>query len=76
LAIKFVDFLLRPEVQQKFAEKTGYAPTNKTVQLSEGLQKVMPYGEEAVGSLIRLNSEVVNANKAAWTEEWNKMISR
>lgn len=76
LAIKFIDFLLRPDVQQKFAEKTGYAPTNKTVQLSEDLQQLLPYGEEKVKNLIRLNSEVVNANKAAWTEEWNKMISR
>jgi len=76
LAIKFVDFLLRPDVQQKFAEKTGYAPTNKTVQLSEELQQLLPYGEDKVSGLIRLNSEAVNANKAAWTEEWNKMISR
>jgi len=76
LAKKFVDFLLRPGIQKQFAEKNGYAPTNRTVELSEELQAVMPYGEEAVGRLIRLNNDLVNENKAAWTEEWNKLISQ
>jgi len=76
LATKFVDFLLNADVQKTFAEKNGYAPTNKKVELSEDLQAVMPYGEEAVNKLVRLNADLVNANKAAWTEEWNKLISQ
>jgi len=76
LAKKFVDFLLRPDIQKQFAEKNGYAPTNRTVELSAELQAVMPYGDEAVNRLIRLNNDLVNENKAAWTEEWNKLISQ
>ncbi len=76
LAVKFVDFLLRPDIQQRFAEANGYSPTNKKAELSEELKAVMPNGEEAVGGLIRLNSDLVNANKAAWTEQWNKLISQ
>ncbi|WP_052702924.1 ABC transporter substrate-binding protein [Paenibacillus beijingensis] len=76
LAAKFVDFLLRADIQKRFAEANGYAPTNKSVELSADLQAVMPYGEEAVNKMVRLNSDLVNTNKATWTEQWNKLISK
>ncbi|MBD2865310.1 MULTISPECIES: ABC transporter substrate-binding protein [Paenibacillus] len=76
LAQQFVNYMLRPEVQQKFAEQTGFAPSNKNVKLSDDLAAVMPYGEAAVNSLVPLNWEVVNANRNAWTTEWNKLISK
>ncbi|RST60340.1 ABC transporter substrate-binding protein [Siminovitchia terrae] len=76
LAQEFVNYSLRPEVQKAFAEETGFAPTNKNVEISEELAKVMPYGEEAVNSLVDLNWEVANNNKDDWTDRWNKMISQ
>lgn len=75
LAQEFVNYSLRPEVQQAFAEQTGFAPTNMNVTLPDELAKVMPYGEEAVNSLVPLNWEIANANRDAWTERWNRMIS-
>ncbi len=76
LAQEFVNYMLRPEVQKAFAEQTGFAPTNKTVQLPDDLAAVIPYGDKAVNNLIPLNWEVVNKNREQWTETWNKLISK
>lgn len=76
LAQQFINYALKPEVQQAFAEQTGFAPSNKNVKLSAELAAVMPYGEAAVNSLVPLNWEVVTANRNAWTAQWNKLISK
>lgn len=76
LAQEFINYFLRADVQQKFAEQTGFAPSNKKVKLSAELAEVIPYGEEAVNKLIPTDWDAVNKNKSAWTEEWKKMISK
>ncbi|MGE5701323.1 MAG: ABC transporter substrate-binding protein [Clostridia bacterium] len=76
LAKQFVNYLLRPEVQKAFAEQTGFAPTNQTVQLDPELASVIPYGAEAVAELVPLNWEVVNQNREKWNETWSKLISK
>lgn len=76
LAQEFINYALRPEVQKAFAEQTGFAPSNKNVKLAEDLAAVIPYGEEAVNSLVPLNWEVVSTSRSAWTVQWNKLISK
>ncbi|ASA24719.1 ABC transporter substrate-binding protein [Paenibacillus donghaensis] len=75
LAQKYIDFLLRPEIQQLTAEGGGYSPTNAQAKLSEDLKAIIPSSEESFNKLTRLNLELVNANKAAWMEQWSKLIT-
>lgn len=76
LANEFINYSLRPEVQKAFAEKTGFSPTNKEVEISEELAEVIPYGEEVISSLINLNWDAVNEHKGEWSERWSKLISQ
>lgn len=76
LANEFINYSLRPEVQKAFAEKTGFSPTNKDVEISEELAEVIPHGEEVMNSLIKLDWNTVNEYKGEWTERWAKLISQ
>ncbi|WP_153731546.1 ABC transporter substrate-binding protein [Sporosarcina obsidiansis] len=76
LANEFINYSLRPEVQKAFAEKTGFSPTNKDVKISVDLAEVIPHGEEVMDSLIKLDWNTINENKAEWTERWSKLISQ
>ncbi|WP_187355574.1 ABC transporter substrate-binding protein [Paenibacillus tengchongensis] len=76
LARKYVDFLLRPDIQVKTAEGGGYSPTNSKTELTDELKAILPYGEETFNGLTRLDLELVNNNKAEWMEEWSKLITQ
>lgn len=75
LAQKYIDFLLRPEIQTLTAEGGGYSPTNTKTELPNELQDIIPYGEESFNNLIKLDLEKVNNKRSEYTEQWNKLIS-
>ncbi len=76
LAKKFVDFSLRRTAQEGWAEALRYSPTNKTVELSDDLAAQVLNTAEEIDGLVAFDPKVVNANRSAWTERWNKMIAR
>lgn len=76
LAKAFVDFSLSAEVQAGWAEAMRYSPTNMTVQLPEEVATDVIYGEEAMNNVIRFDPVKVNQNRPAWTDAWNRAVSR
>ncbi|MNC76723.1 hypothetical protein D3C75_1285090 [compost metagenome] len=76
LARKYIDFLLRPEIQKLTAEGGGYSPTNSQTELSDDLKGILPNGEDTFNGLIHLDLAQVNNNKADWMEKWSKLISQ
>jgi putative spermidine/putrescine transport system substrate-binding protein len=76
LAKKFIDFSLSAEVQAGWAESMRYSPTNKTAQLPDEVAADVIHGEEAMSQTVRFDPEVVNANRPAWVEAWNRMIAQ
>ena len=76
LALKFVDMSISPEAQECFAEALRYSPTNSKAELSAEVAADVAYGEEGVAGLIRFDPAVIEANRTAWVEEWNKTIAR
>lgn len=76
LANEFINFALRPEVQQAMVEQTGFSPTNKNVEISDELAEVIPYGEDAINNLIHIDWNPVNKNKDEWNERWSKLITQ
>lgn len=76
LAKAFVDFSLRAEAQAGWAEAMRYSPSNKEVVLDDDMTAGMVYGQEAIDRVVRFDPEKVNAERAAWTDAWNRTIAR
>jgi putative spermidine/putrescine transport system substrate-binding protein len=75
LAQQFVAFLLEPDVQAVLAKGSGAGPVNRKTELPPDLQKGLPYGE-AVGKLLTVDWDTVNANRAAWNNRFTREIER
>ncbi len=76
LAEIFINYHLSQACQEAYAKTLYYAPTNKTVKLSDDLAATMPYGEEQVGRLLILDNDSLNANRSDWADRWNREILR
>jgi putative spermidine/putrescine transport system substrate-binding protein len=73
-AQKFIDFMLRADIQARCAEGIFYAPANKTAMVRKELAATIPHGPEAVAALIKLDRVVMNRDLDNWIEQWNKII--
>ena len=76
LAYKFIDMLLSKEEQENTAKFIGLGPVNRQAKLEGGFAKKVIYGSEFVNRLIFPDWTYINANRAAWTERWNKEVER
>lgn len=72
----FIQHLLSPQMQAVFTEATGLGPVNKNTVLAPELAAQVVYGPESVAKLIKVDTKVVNAGRAAWTARWNREIER
>ena len=72
---KFIQHMLSPEIQKVFA-KAGYGPVNRKTELTEQEKEGLAVGDEAVGKLAKIDWPVVNQNRAAWTQRWNREVER
>jgi putative spermidine/putrescine transport system substrate-binding protein len=76
LALKFIDFSLRPEAQVGWASALRYSPTNRMTKLPADLAKEVFYGEEAVKKLIKFDGMKINTDRPKWTEAWNQTVAK
>jgi putative spermidine/putrescine transport system substrate-binding protein len=76
LVYKFIDMMLSKEEQENTAKFVGLGPVNKLAKLDPETAKRVVYGSDAINRMVIPDWEVVNANRAAWTERWNKEIER
>lgn len=67
--------LVSPEVQVKFAQQ-GFGPTNTTTTLSDEIAADLPVSEDRVSKLLSVDWDVINENRAEWTNEWNRTVER
>ncbi|SDT90778.1 ABC transporter substrate-binding protein [Stappia sp. ES.058] len=76
LALKFIDMSISRAAQECFADALRYSPTNKTVELSDEVAADVAYGEAAVAGLLRFDPTMIEANRSAWVDAWNRTIAR
>jgi len=76
LSQTFIQYVLSPEVQTIQAHENGFAPVNKTVQLSPEIAARMPYGPDKVSALIKVDWETINQQRSEWTTRWNRTVER
>ena len=53
-----------------------FAPINRATRLDPAVAAKVPYGQEQIGRMIKLDFEAMNDNVARWTERFNKEIER
>ncbi len=63
---------LEPEVQAAIAKDVGWAPVNTATQLPTDVAPFMAPTDR----LAHLDRDVINASRAAWTDRFNREISR
>lgn len=76
MALKLIDYLMSDEMQSFFARESRIGPVNQNVVLPADIAEGLTYGEEAVSKLDKPDWSVINANRPAWTERWNREIER
>jgi putative spermidine/putrescine transport system substrate-binding protein len=76
LALKFIDYTLRPEVAAGWAEDARYSPLNRTTELPPEVAGDVVYGEEAINQLVAFDTTKVNEEKPKWIDAWNKLLAQ
>jgi putative spermidine/putrescine transport system substrate-binding protein len=71
IASAILDRHLAPDVQTAIAREIGWAPVNTATQLPPEVARFMAPTDR----LADLNRDVINANRPAWTERFNREIS-
>ncbi len=62
-AQQFLSYLLQPDVQVRISEALGAGPVNKKAELPPELAKVLPYGEEQISKLVKVDWNTMNNNR-------------
>lgn len=75
LAETFIDFYISKEVQLAEALDGVDSPVRTDVELTEEQAANFTYGKEMIDNLLLPDWEVINANKADWTNRWNELFS-
>ena len=75
LALKFIDFSIRAEASQGWAEALRYSPTNSTVTLSPEVADQVIHGAEQTAKLVSFDAAKIAENRAGWNEAWTRAIA-
>ena len=71
----FVDYELRPEAQQVFAERMRYSPVNVKTELSGDIADEVLTGDELDDVITYAPGEIAT-KRAAWTDLWNSLVTQ
>ena len=73
LAMKFVNHVLSPKVQEVFAERTFYAPVVNNAKVSPEVEDLL-VGEEVIAKMYIPDFVAINEVMAEWAERWDRLI--
>jgi putative spermidine/putrescine transport system substrate-binding protein len=71
-AYKYLDFILRPDVQEMMAREFFTSPTNIRSKLPPDLVKEVPVSGDRMKSIFQFDWAKVNPQVAAITDRWNR----
>jgi putative spermidine/putrescine transport system substrate-binding protein len=69
LALKFLNYSIRREVQERFAPRALAMPANAATYVSADLARRVKFDR-----LLPIDAEAVAKQRTAWIEEWNRAI--
>ena len=70
----FVNFFLGVPMQEYWSKTSFAGPANKNVKLDDELDKLVPYGSEAVSRLVPLDGGVIGRSLQKYRDLWNQKI--
>lgn len=70
----FIDYFLDADVQARWATAVRYGPTNKNAKLDPEVAEQVVYGPEQVTSMMYVDWDTINQNRAEWNDRWNREI--
>ncbi|MDN4588894.1 ABC transporter substrate-binding protein [Xenophilus aerolatus] len=73
-AYQYLNFILRPEVQESMAKEFFTSPTNTQVKLDPALVADVPINGKAMSSIVQFDWAKVNPQLPAITDRWNREI--
>jgi len=76
LALKFIDYTLRPEVMAKWAEAARYSPMSPKTELPADVAADVVYGEDQIAKLVAFDAAKVGEEKSKWIDAWNKLLAQ
>ncbi len=71
----FLDRMLSREIQSAMSTEGYTGPVNRTVEVSEALKPHVPYGDDIIDRLVRIDLQNFSSNWSAWQNRWNKEIA-
>ncbi|ADK15671.1 ABC transporter substrate-binding protein [Clostridium ljungdahlii] len=74
LALKFINYVLSAEVEQKTSKDVGESPVNSDVKLQGTETQGLTYGDEVEKSNV-LDFKFINKNNKNWIDQWNKIYN-
>jgi putative spermidine/putrescine transport system substrate-binding protein len=75
IAEKYIDMVLQPAAQTAWATIIGAGPANKMVKLEPAIASTVPYGDEQIKKLVKLDWATILKSQDKWTERWQQEIS-
>jgi putative spermidine/putrescine transport system substrate-binding protein len=73
-ALKYVDFMLSPEVQLLLAREFFTAPTNRLVTVPDDLKAAIPVSGDGINNIVKFDWDFVAKNREAMLDTWAKKI--
>lgn len=76
LAAKFLDYMMRPEVQAKWVELTRAAPGGVDVEIPDEIAAQMPETPETLPNLLNIDFLDMGLHMQEWSERWLREVAR
>jgi len=73
-ACKYLDFMLRPDVQLRCVSEFFITPVNTRVQVPEALSREVSIGVNDIGKILKWDWAAANAQRDVVTERWNRAM--
>lgn len=68
----WINYILRPDVQEKWVRNYLWSPVNRTVEVPDDLKDLVPIHGEKMNDIILWDWKTANANRDHVIERWNK----
>ena len=72
LGYQWIDYILSPEIQQKWVENYYWSPVNKNVEVTGELAELVPIHGEKMNQIVLWDWKTANGNRDHVIERWNK----
>lgn len=75
LGYTWINYIIRPDVQEKWVRDFYYSPVNKKTVVPKEFQELVPISGEAMNQVILWDWKTANANRDRVIERWNKEMT-